>query len=101
MEPGVSPAWAAMRGMVVPSTPWWPSTSAAALSSLRSDSRLRACCGTSDLADMGESLAGHGTGHVCKCEFTFTYTSILHGGFAGPTRFHRVSRVSRDALAAA
>src|SRR5215813_5135064 len=34
-----------MRGMVVPSTPCCPSTSAAALSSLRRDSRLRACWG--------------------------------------------------------
>src|ERR1700691_668766 len=46
MEPGVRPAWAAMRGMVAPSTPCWPRTSAAALRSLRSDSRLRAWRGS-------------------------------------------------------
>ena len=46
MEPGVRPAWAAMRGMVVPAMPCWPRTSAAALRSLRSDSRLRACWGS-------------------------------------------------------
>src|SRR5580700_8137699 len=36
-----------MRGMVVPSTPCCPSTSAAAFKSLRVDSRLRACWGAS------------------------------------------------------
>src|SRR6266576_3069393 len=36
-----------MRGMVVPSTPCCPSTSAAAFKSLRVDSLLRACCGSS------------------------------------------------------
>src|SRR5579859_785676 len=46
MLPGVSPACWAMRGMVAPSTPCWPRTSAAALINLRSDSRLRTCCGS-------------------------------------------------------
>src|SRR5258705_7473893 len=35
--------------MVVPSTPCWPRTSVAALSSLRRDSRLRSCWGSSAL----------------------------------------------------
>src|SRR6476469_10476880 len=47
MAPGVSPACCAMRGIVVPSTPCCPRTSAVAFCNLRSDSRLRSCCGAS------------------------------------------------------
>src|SRR5258708_6077503 len=42
-----------MRGMVVPSSPCCPSTSAAAFKSLRVDSLLRACCGSSVLFAIG------------------------------------------------
>src|SRR5580704_5082652 len=59
MEPGVRPAWAAMRGMVAPSTPCWPRTSAAALRSLRSDSRLRAWRGSRlRFLDFARGVAG-------------------------------------------
>src|SRR5215813_5575542 len=46
-----------MRGIVAPSTPCCPRTSAAAFSNFRSDSRLRSCCGSSVFLDLGmESL---------------------------------------------
>src|SRR6478736_9857030 len=53
MAPGVSPACCAMRGIVVPSTPCCPRTSAVAFCNLRSDSRLRSCCGASVFFAMG------------------------------------------------
>src|SRR2546421_6323085 len=53
MAPGVNPACWAMRGMVVPATPCCPSTSAAAFKSLRVDSLLRACCGSSVFLAIG------------------------------------------------
>src|SRR5689334_2730336 len=42
-----------MRGIVVPSSPCCPSTSAAAFKSLRVDSLLRACCGSSFFLAIG------------------------------------------------
>src|SRR5712664_2546731 len=42
-----------MRGMVVPSSPCCPSTSVAAFKSLRVDSLLRACCGSSVFLAIG------------------------------------------------
>src|SRR5580693_10790441 len=52
MAPGVNPACWAMRGMVAPSSPCCPRTSAAAFNNLRVDSRLRACWGASVLSAM-------------------------------------------------
>src|SRR5690242_1057646 len=53
MAPGVRPACWAMRGIVAPSTPCCPSTSAVAFCNLRSDSRLRSCCGARVFFAMG------------------------------------------------
>src|SRR6185312_56638 len=76
-----------MRGIVAPATPCCPRTSAAAFNSLRSDSRLRCCCGSSVFLALGmeflysspyscqadrNSLQKDLDIHNSKCKFTFT-----------------------------